>query len=375
MKVVFVTAYYNHHQAFLAEELDLQTDHNFIFIETKEMEEERINMGWTNEKKPSYVIQSYKYNMRKRCLKLIDSADIVIWGSCPFSLIKPRLKKKKLTFAYSERLFREGYRGYKYWGRAIKYYLKLHKYKDNHYLLCASAYAASDYNRIGLFKEKALKWGYFPETKTYNIRKLMRNKQPKTILWAGRFIPLKHPETAILLIEHLKKNGYLVKLNMIGSGKLEKELRDMVVKKQLEEEVCFLGTMSPKEVRTEMEKSALFLFTSDKYEGWGAVLNEAMNSGCIVIANTEIGSVPYLICNGENGFTYTNGNFEELYEVISKILKNISSYSWIGENAYKTIRDKWNPRVAVKQLLEVCNGNENGHSSNGPASIDDKMLH
>lgn len=375
MKIVLVTAYYNHHQAPLAQELDLQTDHNFVFIETKEMEEERIDMGWLRNEVPTYVFQFYKPEMKKKCIEIINIADVVIWGSCPFGLIKPRLRKKKLTFAYSERIFKEGLQGYKYWLRAIKYYLKLNKYKDNHYLLCASAYAASDYNRIGLFENRSLKWGYFPETKVYNLARLMADKQPNTILWVGRFLPLKHPEVAILLIERLKKNGYLVKLNMIGSGKLEKELRDMVIKKQLVEEVCFLGTMSPEAVRKEMEKAALFLFTSDKNEGWGAVLNEAMNSGCIVIANTEIGSVPYLICNGENGFTYTNSNFEELYGIISKILKNVSSYSWIGENAYKTIRDKWNPRVAVKQLLEVCNGNNNGHSSNGPASIDEKMLH
>jgi glycosyltransferase involved in cell wall biosynthesis len=39
----------------------------------------------------------------------------------------------------------------------------------------------------------------------------------------------------------------------------------------------------------------VFIFTSDRNEGWGAVLNEAMGSGCAVVAADLIGSVPYLI--------------------------------------------------------------------------------
>ena len=49
-----------------------------------------------------------------------------------------------------------------------------------------------------------------------------------------------------------------------------------------------------------MEKSEIFLFTSDKGEGWGAVLNESMNSACAVVASHAIGSVPFLLKDGEN---------------------------------------------------------------------------
>ena len=48
-----------------------------------------------------------------------------------------------------------------------------------------------------------------------------------------------------------------------------------------------------------MEKSHIHLFTSNHLEGWGAVVNEAMNSGCAVVANREAGAVPYLIEHGK----------------------------------------------------------------------------
>ena len=34
-----------------------------------------------------------------------------------------------------------------------------------------------------------------------------------------------------------------------------------------------------------MEKADIFLFTSDRREGWGAVANEAMNSACALVVS------------------------------------------------------------------------------------------
>ena len=48
-------------------------------------------------------------------------------------------------------------------------------------------------------------------------------------------------------------------------------------------------------------------------EGWGAVLNEAMNSGCACIASHAIGSAGFLIEHGENGFVYRDGDMDDFY--------------------------------------------------------------
>ena len=41
-----------------------------------------------------------------------------------------------------------------------------------------------------------------------------------------------------------------------------------------------------------------------------------MNSACVPIASHSIGSTPYLIDNGVNGFIYQDGNEEDLYSKI-----------------------------------------------------------
>jgi len=359
---IFVTNYYNHHQSPFAKEMDLQTDHRFFFIETEEMEEERRNMGWGEKEKPDYVLQAYKSKEElSKCKDLILNADVVIWGSCPFNMIKPRLRLGKLTFAYSERLFKEGLQGFAFWGRAIKYITKLGRYQKNHYLLCASAYAAEDYNRIGLFRDRALKWGYFPKVNEYNIDELLQNKTPNSILWAGRLIDWKHPEMAVYLAKKLKEKGIPFTLDVIGNGPLKRRLCQLIAENQLEKHVRLLGNMHPEQVRSYMEKAQLFLFSSDQNEGWGAVLNEAMNSGCAVVANCAAGSVPFLLCDGKNGCIYEKNDIDEVFNRVVELMMNSLKREEIGQMAYETLVQNWNAETAAKRILEIscCLKNNN----------------
>ena len=369
-KVVFVSNYFNHHQEPFAQAMDQLTEHQFTFVETIPMDAERKQMGWGQEHKPGYVFQAYDREIQIKAKEMILEADAVIWGSCPFSLVKSRLKAQKLTFAYSERLFKEGKSGFAHWGRVMKYKLKLGKYQyPNHYLLCASAYAADDYNSIGLFKGRALKWGYFPELKEYDVADLMNRKMsvatagwkhPKTsILWVGRLIGWKHPDASIKVAYELKSKGYAFQLDIIGNGEMEQQLRQMIQELKLSDCVRMLGAMSPEKVREYMEKADIFLFTSDQNEGWGAVLNEAMNSGCTVLANQMIGSVPYLVKDGENGFVVKKCNLvEEITWYIFQCLENYQIIRKIGENAYRTIRDEWNAKVAAEKILNIVETGE-----------------
>ena len=118
---MFVSNYFNHHQAWISRDLDALTDHHFYFIETVEMEQERKALGWGNDVRPAYVLRAYDPAQKRRCRQLIARADAVIWGSCPYGMILPRLLRRRLTFSYSERLFKEGKSGFGFWGRAVKY--------------------------------------------------------------------------------------------------------------------------------------------------------------------------------------------------------------------------------------------------------------
>ncbi|MBQ0036626.1 MAG: glycosyltransferase, partial [Firmicutes bacterium] len=207
----------------------------------------------------------------------------------------------------------------------------------------------------------------------YNIDELTdkKNNDVTSILWTGRLIDWKHPELAIKLAKRLKDNNYSFKLNIIGQGDMEDEINKMIIDNNLSYCVNMLGSMPPEEVRKFMERANIFLFTSDKQEGWGAVLNEAMNSGCACVASHAIGSACFLIKRNQNGLIYKDGDFEDLYKQVESIIDDKDKQKELGINAYKTIAETWNAKVAAERFLVLANELEKGNDtpfSEGPCS-------
>ena len=384
MKLVFISNYISHHQKPFCDAMKQKIGKNFIFMETMPMEKERLDMGWEPIRE-NYVFRTYESNeSEKKAKKIAVDAEIVILGSASDNYIIPRLKTKKLTFKYAERFYKTGLTlrnlphaaagAWLHHGRFQRYPL---------YMLCASAYTPVDaaifHNYIG----RTYKWGYFPEVKRYDVAELMEKKQAAasvgvehsriSILWAGRLIGWKHPEAAVQLAASLKEKGYSFRMSMIGNGEMEMQLHDMIREKGLEDCVEMLGAMPPEEVRRHMEKADIYLFTSDFNEGWGAVLNESMNSGCAVVASHAIGSVPFLIKNGENGLIYENGNQLDLEKQVLRLLEDGAFRKKIAENAYETMINLWNAETAAERFLTLTEKllkNENTDSLflDGPCS-------
>ena len=346
--------FFNHHQKPLADALDVGTNHQFRFIATEPMSAERKKMGWSDFKAPYVLDASQTVAQKRLALQWIENADLVIWGDAPLGYVRKRLKENKLTVRCSERIFKKGFSTKEFLPRAIKHFL-LNWPCRNQYLFCMSAYAAQDYAKIGLYKGRAYKWGYFTETKHYDLEKFFEqkaNNRGRVILWTGRFISWKHPEAAIFVAERLKQQGIPFQLDIIGDGELRQVLEKDIREKKLEKCVRLLGAMPPQEVRKHMENANIFLFTSDQNEGWGAVLNESMNSGCAVVANQSIGSVPYLLQNGENGLIYQNDDWQQLYQSVQLLLNDKDLVERLGRSAYQTITTEWNAENAAQKLVK-----------------------
>jgi len=357
MKITFYSNYLNHHQIPFSNEMFALLGHNYTYVATEPMEQERKAMGWDFIESHPYELRSYENEIsRQMAMKLSIESDIVIIGSAPEVFVKERLMQGKLTFRYSERLYKRGL-----WRAASPrgMYHRLNtffKYVNKPlYMLCASAYTAGDLAILGSYLGRCYKWGYFPEFKTYDIEQLMALKSSKavTILWAGRFLDWKHPEHALVVAQRLDKENIDVQFKMIGNGEEFDKIKNMAKNMGLRNPIKFLGTMSPIEVRKHMEEANMYLFTSDHNEGWGAVLNEAMNSGCAVIASHAIGSVPFLIKHGENGLVYKSGDIDALYDCVKILLMNKPLCEKLGKNAYRTLSETWNAKVAADRIVKL----------------------
>ena len=367
MTITFVSNYINHHQIPFCEALYKSLGKDYCFIQTMPMEEERVAMGWDKAVgKLPYV--RYLYEEEEACLQKILESDVVLLGwTGRVDIAAKRMATGKLTFIISERLYREGqWKAVSPRGLLAKYKEHIRYRKGNAYLLCAGAYVASDFHLIGAYPNKMFKWGYFPEMKVYSEEEFAALKkkaivresadapggaEPIQLVWAGRFLPLKHPEYAIRLAKNLKEKGYIFTLHMLGSGEMEQELKNAVVKNELSEDVIFYGFTEPKKVRHIMEKSHIHLFTSNHLEGWGAVVNEGMNSGCVEVVSASVGAAPYLIRHGVNGLVYPNDSYMEMEKLVIDLFDHWEVHKGMGYEAYKTIRTEWNAEHAVQELL------------------------
>ena len=369
MQLCFVSNYINHHQIPFCDAMYEFLQGEFCFLQMEEMAEERIRMGWQSTHDLPYVKKYYEGS--DACQNLIDNSAVVIYGGVEDEryLVK-RLQDGKPVIRYSERLYKTGQ-----WKAVsprglIKKYTDHTKYcKKDVYLLCAGAYVASDFHIVRAYPNKMLSWGYFPETKNYDVDKLLAEKGFKLecatdgdtrieviprILWAARFLDWKHPELPLETAKWLKDKGYRFHMDIIGGGEEEATVKRLYEEYALSDVVTLQGYKTPEEVRAFMEKADIYLMTSDRMEGWGAVVNEAMNSGCAVIGNHMVGAVPYLIRHGENGFLYRDGCKEQLFELAAKLLESEELRKTMGRRAYRTITEEWNAREAAKRLVAFC---------------------
>lgn len=381
MQLVFVSNYFNHHQQPVSDRffaLCEKSGGSYTFIQTEQMEEERLKMGWGEVFKNTSYLKNY-WEDPKACRKLIDEADAVIFGGTDEECyIANRLKAGKLIIRYSERLYKTG--RYKFVSpRGLrKKFLDHTRYGlSKVYLLCSGAYVAGDFRLVLAYPFKKLRYGYFPTCKNYDLDRLMAEKNSRQnhvveLLWAARMIDWKHPEVPIQLAQSLKQKGYKFHLTMVGGGVMEQEMHLLAEKLGVTDVITFAGNQNPDCVRRFMEQADIYLTTSDYQEGWGAVINEAMNSGCAVVANKAMGAAPYLIENGKNGYLYHNKKTAELLDCVKKLIEDDKLRDSMGRAAYRTIADTWNAEVAAdrtyKLIDELLNGKKKTTYKNGPLS-------
>ncbi len=363
MKIAFFSNFLNHHQLPLCQAFCNTAGVEFVFVACEKIPDDRLKMGYEdmNNKYP-FVLRAYEDEaMAKR---VAVEYDVVIFGACPTSYIALRMQENKLSFRFCERSLKKGT-----WRRFIprtrkKIYEGYTKYKKkNLYILGASSYASSDLALCGFNKQKCFEWGYFPAVESKNLDELFvlknQNSVPE-ILYAGRLLPLKHVLDTVKAVHNLKRANIEAHFTVIGEGESAQEIKEYIEKHKLSDRVTMLPFMSPEEVREYMDKADIFVFSSNFYEGWGAVVNEAMNSACAMVVSHAVGSAAYLIRNGENGYVYKFADVDELTEKLTTLVTDRALREKFGREAYKTVTELWTADVAVDRFITLCGVIEQG---------------
>jgi glycosyltransferase involved in cell wall biosynthesis len=159
-------------------------------------------------------------------------------------------------------------------------YINLLKLPENEIIMLSA-------HQKNIFKEN-----FNLDIKTISNVSIDRNRFPKlnqsersiTILGVGNLSVLKNYTLFVDIIDALKKDFESINAIICGGDTGEKvNLENKITALHLSKNIKLVGSISHKEVLEYMNNSVVFLHTST-FEGGGAVLQEALYSGCHVVS-------------------------------------------------------------------------------------------
>lgn len=377
MTLTFFSNYLNHHQIGVADELYKRLGGDFHFITTLPSLVSELKGGIDYTSRP-YCIAATESEDRYRFAKsLARESDVCVFGACSLEYAVERAQRGNngISFEVGERWLKRGWINIlsptlrNWWIDYIKYFRH-----SNFYKLCCSGFTASDDIKLSAYKDRHYKWGYFTSVPDILEEKYFEAPDGASkikILWIARFLSLKHPELPLKMAQKLKVKGYDFILDFYGTGPEEELTKNKADELGLNDIVSFHGSISNDRVYDVMLDSDIFLFTSDRNEGWGAVANEAMANACVLVSSDAIGSTPYLVKDGYNGFIFKSMDSDSLTEKVEWLLNNPSEMAVIKRNAYNTMKSLWNPSNAAQSLLTLIDDLQNDRESSikeGPCS-------
>lgn len=354
MKVTFVTNFMSHHLLGIADILYEHFKDDFTFLCQEELTLERKSLGYQQTQRP-YIVEDYDPKHKKSEDITLNSDVIIVSYSQGVASIKKALKAKRIVFWYMERLYKD----YKLSWTVAKY-LRARKYlrtghNKNQYFLCASSFAKEDIEKTEKHysSRKYFKFGYYPAFVLEPIEKREENEIPN-FLYLGRFIHWKHAEYMISCAQKFKKEGKSARFNLIGEGEILDLCKQKVIENQLEDYISFYPPCSADKVKNYYYSNDFFCFTSDRREGYGSTLAEAMSCGCVGIASTEAGATNLFCVDEENSILFKG---EE--EFIQKCLEaydlffDKAKFNKIKQKGISTVKETWNYQIAGERLADI----------------------
>ena len=245
--------------------------------------------------------------------------------------------------------------------KKIKRDLLYWAYQKTDYVLSISAFTEREIlKRVKLKNTKIVHLGIdFDKFQIdYSVNK--NNKTEKIILGVGALKRRKGYYISIPAIAQVKKNYPDIKYYIVGNQSNQayfKELKNLVSKYQLNNNVIFLQKISDKDLIKLYHQSDLFLLTSVNiglhFEGFGLVFLEANACGKPVIGTLGCG-IEDAVENEYNGLLVPQNDINKTANAVLRILDNPTLAQKLGSNGKQKSKDmSW--QKTVKKYIKIYN--------------------
>ncbi len=180
-----------------------------------------------------------------------------------------------------------------------------------------------------------------------NIEDLKSKYQGKKILMTlGGLKSRKGQDLVIKSLVEVKKQYPNFKYLIVGGGKWQKYLEDLVKENNLEDYVEFTGVLNGENLVKYLQLCDIYVHTPRlqglSFEGFGIVYLEASACGKPIVA-ADAGGIRDAVVEGKTGLIAGNENIEEIAKHILTLLQDEKLAKTLGQNGIEYARShSWN---------------------------------
>jgi glycosyltransferase involved in cell wall biosynthesis len=159
---------------------------------------------------------------------------------------------------------------------------------------------------LGFPKSKIYRFGYFEKMPGLCTTEVAAPEASREILYVGRLVKGKGLELLIEAGASLLQSDPRLRLRIIGGGVIEARLRRLIHEHRLESQTLFTGVVPSSSVPGFLQKAAMLVLPSED-DGWGIVINQALQAGTPAIVSDSCGAAE-LVANGMDGYIVRTGD-------------------------------------------------------------------
>jgi exopolysaccharide biosynthesis WecB/TagA/CpsF family protein len=163
-------------------------------------------------------------------------------------------------------------------------------------------------------------------------------------------------------------------LEIVGDGPERAKLQKSVNENGVKNKISLSGQLPFMEVQRRLRLARLLVLPSLCFEGFPMTIIEAFSLG-VPVAVSDIGPLPNIVKNGENGVLFKAGDPVSLCHTIKEIWDRSDRLGSLGQGARQEFDKKYTADANYKTLMKIYNGAiENKQSRQGRAPFSGKRI-
>lgn len=180
-----------------------------------------------------------------------------------------------------------------------------------------------------------------------SLKKIIKNKNKICIASCSSIIQVKRLDLIIDILSQINIDFFWIH---IGSGELEKEIKEYAIKKLKKDSYKFLGKLNNSAIlQTYIDYDVDYFINMSDSEGVPVSIMEAISLGIPVIARNVGGNIE--IVNHDNGLIIEKLTIDNIDNFFRLRIENEEKYMKISEKARDTWRNEYNSQKNYEKFI------------------------